>query len=65
MTNLIVDIEDRKALMDMGKMGFTVMQGALEAGASQMEAINVLSCYYAGLFIAAKESNDGDSNDDT
>lgn len=50
-------IEDRAANMDIGRMGFQIIQGAIEEGATKVEAFQILSSYYAGMFISAAELN--------
>ncbi len=56
--NPMKQIEDTKALMDIGKMGLNILRGAIEDGATPVEAATVLSSYYAGMFMSAKDNED-------
>lgn len=60
--NPINDIEDIKALMDMGKMGYYIYRGALDEGASIIEAYRVTAAYFRGMFGG---SGDSPSEDDS
>lgn len=47
--NPITRIEDEKALLDFGKMGFLIYRGAVAEGATLEEAFRVTSAYFRGL----------------
>jgi hypothetical protein len=60
----IRDIEDKKAQLDLGVMGFRVFQGAINEGARFEDAIGIVSAYFYGLFKSAQESNKEDAADE-
>lgn len=55
--HMITNIENKTANMDTGRMGYQIIQGAMEEGATPSEAISILTAYYASIFIAASELN--------
>ena len=54
MADPLTDIENAKAQMDMGTMGFRVWKGAVEDGATFDEADRIVQAWYFGLFAANK-----------
>lgn len=54
---VIGNIEDTKALMDIGKMGYFILQGAIEAGASDGEGYAILLAHYTAMFESARLAN--------
>jgi len=50
--NPIDKIEDKSTWMDFGRQGYFILAGAMEEGASFVEAMHVASAFYAGLFSA-------------
>lgn len=62
--HLITNIEDKTANMDMGRMGYQMMQGAMEEGATMEEAIIILTAYFAGMFTGVAEQNRKDKENE-
>ena len=54
----IVDLEDAKAMKDMGKMGKGVYDGVIEEGGTIQEAVSVTAAYFAGMFMSVKKDDD-------
>lgn len=47
--NPITELEDKTGMRDMGRMGYLVMQGAKDEGATNEEALTVMIGYFAGI----------------
>lgn len=58
MINPITQIEDEKSNKDMGKMGYQILSGAIEGGATPEEAMQVMIGFFAGMFYGASKAND-------
>jgi len=54
----LTDIEDKKAMKDLGRIGYFIMIGAIESGANIVEASLVTSSYFAGLIHGAKKDEE-------
>lgn len=58
------EVENRKAMHDLGRMGYSVYKGALEEGASHREAIAVVAGYFRGIASAdVQKEDDGETTD--
>lgn len=61
-------IENESFWKDTGKQGLLIYRGAVEAGATSLEAATVLRGFYAGMFkgvLDNKEEDDEEKVDDT
>ena len=58
MTDPLSQIEDRKTWMDFGRQALLLYRGAKDEGASDHEAMLMVTAFYAGMF---KGSRDDDS----
>lgn len=59
----ITEIEDEKTWLDFGKQGYLILSGAIEAGATTFEAIQVLTGFYAGMFKGVQEAPKEDNEE--
>ena len=59
-SNPINEIEDKKSLYDMGKMGYLVMMGAIAEGATTQEAFLVVKGYFAGIVNGSTKDDEDD-----
>ena len=57
--DIIKKIEEAKGFEDIGKMAALVYKGALEESGDVSVAHVATSAFFAGMFIAAKETDDG------
>lgn len=55
--NPINSIEDRNTWIDFGRQAYLIFLGAQEEGASEPDAIKMVSAFYKGMFVGAAEAN--------
>lgn len=60
MTNPITDIENKKANMDMGALGYQVYSGAKLESGNWREALLIAVAFYRGMFGASGDSEPED-----
>jgi len=53
----LTSVEDTKANMDTGRMGYRIMQGVIEEGGTMEEAIIILTSFFTGMFVGASQAS--------
>ena len=63
MTDHLKNIEDEKAQIDMGVMSYRIYRGAIQDGATWVEAYLVTAAYWHGMFKSQSEDKEEEGGD--